>query len=69
MEAKVSALRTALQGQDVAAIRRRTQELTQAVQQIGAAIYGQPGGQPPPGGGEKKPPEGGGTVEGEYREV
>ena len=69
VEAKVSALRTALQGQDVAAIRRRTQELTQAVQQIGAAIYGQPGGQPPPGGGEKKPPEGGGTVEGEYREV
>ena len=69
VEAKVSALRTALQGKDVAAIRRRTQELTQAVQQIGAAIYGQPGGQPPPGGGEKRPPEGGGTVEGEYREV
>ncbi|MEA3459896.1 MAG: molecular chaperone DnaK, partial [Chloroflexota bacterium] len=71
VESKVSALRTALQGKDVAEIKRRTQELAQAVQQIGAAMYGKPGEQPPPGGGgeKKKPPEGGETVEGEFREV
>jgi molecular chaperone DnaK len=67
VESKVSALRTALQGKDVAEIRRRTQELSWAVQQIGAAMYGQPGGPPP--GEERKPPEEEGPIEGEYREV
>ena len=69
VESKVSALRTALQGKDVNEIRRRTQELGIAVQQIGAAIYEQACPTPPPPGGEKKPPEGGETVEGEFREV
>jgi molecular chaperone DnaK len=67
VESKVSALRTALQGKDVSEIRRRTQELSWAVQQIGAAMYGQPGGPPP--GEERKPPEEEGPIEGEYREV
>ena len=69
VESKVSALRTALQGKDVNEIRRRTQELGMAVQQIGASMYEQAGPTPPPPGEEKKPPEGGETVEGEFREV
>ena len=69
VESKVSALRTALQGKDVAEIRRRTQELGTAVQQIGAAMYEQAGPTTPPPGEEEKPPEGGETVEGEFREV
>jgi len=55
-------------------IRQATQELSDVMQKIGAAIYGQQ--PPPPGGeapGEEPPPgkEGGeeGTVEGEFREV
>jgi molecular chaperone DnaK len=69
VESKVSALRTALQGKDVDDIRRRTQELGMAVQQIGASMYEQAGPTPPPPGEEEKPPEGGETVEGEFREV
>ncbi len=70
VEGKIAALRTALQGKDVAEIRRRTQELSMAMQKIGAAMYGQPGKQPPPTGEEKKKkPPGGETVEGEFREV
>jgi len=69
VESKVSALRTALQGKDVDKIRRRTQELGMAVQQIGASMYEQAGPTPPPPGEEEKPPEGGETVEGEFREV
>jgi len=53
----------------VSEIRRRTQELSMAVQQIGAAMYEQAGPTPPPSGEEKRPPEGGETVEGEFREV
>ena len=69
VESKVSGLRTALQGKDVNEIRRRTQELGMAVQQIGASMYEQAGPTPPPPGEEEKPPEGGETVEGEFREV
>jgi hypothetical protein len=46
-------------------------ELSESMQKIGAAAYGQDGGQQPPPGGEgegQAPPEEG-TVEGEYREV
>ncbi|MGA9351937.1 MAG: molecular chaperone DnaK [Anaerolineae bacterium] len=69
VESKVSALRTALQGKDVNEIRRRTQELGMAVQQIGASMYEQAGPTPPPPGEGEKPPEGGEAVEGEFREV
>jgi molecular chaperone DnaK len=78
IDAKIANVKSALQGQDVNAIRNAMQELSQAMQQVGASAYQQPG-QPPPG--EEKPggeePGGGeeggegeeGTVEGEFREV
>jgi molecular chaperone DnaK len=75
---KVAAVRSALQGQDVAYIRRTMQDLSYALQKVGSAVYGQPGGPggpggpgaggPPPGGEEPRRPDEG-TVEGEYREV
>jgi molecular chaperone DnaK len=73
VESKVQAVRSALQGTDISAIRQATQELNEAMQRIGAAIYQQQQQQPPPPppGGEA-PPEGGGeegTVEGEFHEV
>jgi molecular chaperone DnaK len=62
VESKIAAVRSALQGTDINSIRQAMQELSNAMQKIGAAIYQQP---PPPGkgGGEE------GTVEGEFREV
>jgi molecular chaperone DnaK len=81
VEAKVAAVKSALQGTDTNAIKNTTQELNQVMQKIGEAIYRQqqpppPGGeqQPPPPGGQEPPPggdQGGdeGTVEGEFREV
>jgi len=73
IDAKIASVKSALQGQDVNAIRNAMQELSQAMQQVGASVYQQPG-QPPPGGeepGGEKPGGGGeeGTVEGEFREV
>ena len=71
VEAKAAAVREALKGQDVDLIRRKTDELQEAMQRIGAAMYEQPGATPPPPGGEAGPsePEDEGTVEGEFREV
>jgi molecular chaperone DnaK len=77
VEGKIAAVKSALQGADTAAIKRATEELNQAMQKIGPAVYGQPGQQPPPPGGQpppgsQPPPPGGseeGTVEGEFREV
>jgi molecular chaperone DnaK len=70
VEARVKAVRDALQGRDVDLIRRRTQELAYAVQQIGATMYQQsPGGTPPPGGEGSPRRDDEGTVEGEFREV
>lgn len=67
VDAKIATVKSALQGKDVNAIRKAMQELSQAIQKIGASAYQQPGQQPPggekPGGGEE------GTVEGEFREV
>jgi len=69
VEGKIAAVRSALQGTDITAIRRAMQELSDAMQKIGAAVYKQqpppPGAEPPPGkeGGEE------GTVEGEFREI
>jgi molecular chaperone DnaK len=79
VENKVAAVRSALQGTDINAVRQATQELNEAMQKVGTAVYQQqpppPGGEPPPG--EEPPPsgepppggEGEGTVEGEFREV
>ncbi|MGQ9546256.1 MAG: molecular chaperone DnaK [Dehalococcoidia bacterium] len=67
IDGKIASVKSALQGKDIGAIRKATQELSDAMQKVGAAVYGKPGQQPP---GEKGP-EGGeeGTVEGEFREV
>ncbi len=75
-EAKIAAVKSALQGTDIDAIKNTSQELNDVMQKIGAAVYQQ---QPPPPGQEPPPePEGGeggkggedeGTVEGEFREV
>lgn len=77
-EEKIAAVKSALQGTDVEAIKRASQELSDTMQKIGTAVYQQQQ-QPPPGEappeGEPPPPgqeggEGGeGTVEGEFREV
>jgi len=78
VENKIAAVRSALQGTDIEGIRQAVQELSDAMQKVGAAIYGQQQQQPPPPGGEAPPEgegppgkEGGeeGTVEGEFREV
>jgi molecular chaperone DnaK len=74
VEEKIAAVRSALQGNNIEDIRRTTQELSAALQKVGAAVY-QPqapsDSQPPPGteppSDEKGPEEG--TVEGEFKEV
>jgi molecular chaperone DnaK len=74
IEGKIANVRTALQGEDVNSIRSSMEELSQAMQKVGASVYEQPG-QPPPGEGGRsgEGTEGGeggeGTVEGEFREV
>ena len=72
VEEKVKAVRSALQGTDLNAIRQAMQELSDSLQKLGTTIYQQqppPGGEVPPGkeGGEEG--EGGDTVEGEFKEV
>jgi molecular chaperone DnaK len=78
-EEKVKAVKDALNGTDVAAIKAATQALNETMQKIGSAVYSQqqqqqPGGQTPPPGGEQPGGDAGGgddegTVEGEFREV
>jgi len=76
VETKVAAVRSALQGTDIEAVRQATQELNESLQKVGAAIYQQqppppPGSETPPGGETPPGKEGGdeGTVEGEFHEV
>jgi molecular chaperone DnaK len=61
VEGKVAAVRSALQGNDAATIRRTMEELSTSMQKIGAAVYGQPGqgGQGGPQGGPGGEPQGG----------
>jgi len=61
VENKIAAVRSALQGADINSLRQAMQELSNAMQKIGAAIYKQ---QPPPG---KEGSEEG--IEGEFKEV
>jgi len=73
VEAKAQAVRDALSGSDVERIKRATDELGTAVQQIGASMYQQPGAAPEPGetpgaGGDGGPP-GEDVVEGEFEEA
>jgi molecular chaperone DnaK len=75
----IAAVREALKGEDIEAIKASYETLQQAIQKIGELVYAQadgpPEGGPPPEGGETpgEDGEGGddseGTVEGEYREV
>ncbi len=69
VNAKIEALRNVMNSDDIARIRRATEELSIAVQAIGQAVYQATGGSTPPGGDSGRPPEEEGTVEGEYREI
>ena len=69
VEGKVAAVRSALQGQDIARVRSAMQELSEAMQKVGASIYQQAAGTPPPSGEAPGDKGEGGTVEGEFREV
>ncbi|MFC1865966.1 molecular chaperone DnaK [Chloroflexota bacterium] len=78
VEEKVAAVRSALQGSDVEAIKQTTQELNEVMQKVGTAVYEQQqqaGADTPPEGeapaeGETPPgKDDEGTVEGEFREV
>jgi molecular chaperone DnaK len=75
-EEKIKSVRDAINANNTNDIKRTMQELSDILQQIGAAIYQQGQGQqqgpgagapPPPTGGNKPPDDG--TVEGEFREV
>ncbi len=71
-EAKIEALKSALQKGDTSTVRQRTDELSQMMQQVGASMYqgAGPGTPPPPG---SEPPEGGegeeDVIEGEFSEA
>ncbi|NLE94901.1 MAG: molecular chaperone DnaK [Dehalococcoidia bacterium] len=65
IEGKTATLRTALQGQDVSAIKSAMQALSDSIQKAGSAVYGQPAQGAP--GGQQEADDG--TVEGEFREV
>ena len=75
VEGKISAVRSALQGQDISYIKSSLQALNDSMQKIGAAVYQH--NTPPSGGAEgagsaggtPPPPKDEGTVEGEFREV
>jgi molecular chaperone DnaK len=72
LEAKIEALKNALQNGDVNAIRQRTDELSQQLQQVGAAMYQQAGpATPPPSPEDGAPPPGDDEdiIEGEFSEA
>ena len=68
VEAKIAAVRSALQGGSIDQIRSAAEELARSAQRIGQTVYG---GGPQAGPGPQGPsgPAEEGTVEGEYREV
>ena len=74
---QIAAVRTALEGDDVDAVASAADELSQALQEIGQAVYGAGGAPGADGtedvaaedGAEEKEGEAAGTVEGEFREV
>ena len=81
VEGKIAAVRSAIQANDLQAMKNTAQDLNTAMQKIGQAVYQQQQQQqPPPPSGEQQPPSGDqqppsgdqggkGTVEGEFREV
>ena len=62
VSAKIDALKKVKDTDNTEEIKQKTQELSQAIQKVGAELYKQQGGQTPPNG-ENKGPE-----EGEYKE-
>jgi molecular chaperone DnaK len=71
VEAKMKALRDVLDGDDVGTIRRRSEELRQAVQQMGAKMYegGAGSGATPPPGDAGAGDEDEDVIEGEFNET
>jgi molecular chaperone DnaK len=69
IETKISALRSALQGQSLDDIRAKLSDLEMALQQMGAAMYEQTGATPPPGDQAGPPPDDEDVVEGEFTEA
>ena len=77
IEGKIAAVKKALEQDDAQAIEEATADLSQAMQQIGAQMYGQPGaaegapGGPPPGGGDggQRGSDDEDVVEGEFSEA
>ena len=70
VEAKVKAVRDALAGSDVAAVRSRAAELGEALSRVGAKAYERAAAGATTGGsGGSGSPDGGETVEGTYKEV
>ena len=68
-EGKLEALRSAIAANNVAQMQTAMNELNEALQRVGQAVYSQPGQGGPgaaPGGGDGGPDD---TVEGEFREV
>jgi molecular chaperone DnaK len=70
VEGKVAACRSALQGQDLSYIQSTVQELSEALQKLGASMY-EESGPPPPEGEDYGPPPGDDedVVEGEFSEA
>jgi molecular chaperone DnaK len=74
IESKVAAVREAMKGSNMDAIKQASQTLNEAMQKVGAEIYKQQQPpQPPPPGSQPPPPPGGkkddGTMDGEFHEV
>jgi molecular chaperone DnaK len=71
VETKVEALKKAIDGGDVGAIKQRTEELGQALQQMGAAMYqgAEAAAPPPPGEEGEQPGSDEDVVEGEFSEA
>lgn len=70
VEGKIAACRSALQGQDTAHIQSTVQELSEALQKVGASMYQEPAS-PPPEEEDSDPPPGDAedVVEGEFSEA
>ncbi len=71
VEARIQALRQALQGQDTSAIRREMEALQAQLHQVAGQVYGTPVGATygSPTGNTQPPSDDENTVEGEFREV
>ena len=72
VEDKITQVRSALQGGDIAQVQQATNELQAALQKVGAHVYAGAGvgqGGQPSSGGSGEGPISDGTVEGEFREA